>query len=233
MNLPNRMTRTPPSLGLRIRFAVCYIAGAAALSIGLAPPAAAGLVLRIGPETTTVTRPTTGNTTNVTLTAYVRADANTESVANYTVPIDLTPPGGPGIPSGMLLIREATIRTLFPERTFYSDVLNDPNGEADFYASVIGPFVSPRPPPVVFGTDFSPLFDFTISIDDTVAVGDYAVDVVRDSVLLAFDPDLSDNIQFEAPAVIRVVAVPEPSVLGLLGLLAVPYVLWRQTPRGV
>ncbi len=226
MNVASCMKRLLLKLVQRTKLAASFMAGVGAICVAVATPAAAGLVLRIGPETTSVTRPTAGNTTTVTLTVFVRADANTESIANYTVPIDLSPPGGPGKPIGMTL-GGGTIRTLFPERTFTSSPLNDPNGEADFMASVVGPFTNPVPPPVVFTTDFSPLFDFTISIDDTVALGDYSANAVR-GVLLSFDPGLTDSVQFSPPAVLRVVAVPEPSGLGVLGLVGVLFALRRK-----
>ncbi|MEZ6151418.1 MAG: hypothetical protein R3C09_14955 [Pirellulaceae bacterium] len=83
--------------------------------IGLASPASAGLVLDIGPEMTIVAQPTAGTTTSVTLTAFLRADVGTESVENYSVPIDLSPPDRAGSPVGMTL-NSATARTVFLTR---------------------------------------------------------------------------------------------------------------------
>lgn len=224
MNLPARMIRTLPSLALRAG----HIVGFFTLFIGLASPAFADLMLTIGPEKTTVVQPTTGNTTSITLTAYLGASGIgvvSESVASYAVPIDLSPPTGVGAPVGMTLTG-ATARTPFPNGTFGDSVTHGvPSGEGDLLVSVVGP---PGFPPVVFGTTSLALFDFTISIDSTVALGDYSVDVVRGGVLLAFDPDLTDKVHFGNPAVIRVVAVPEPSTLSVLGLLAVPTVLRRR-----
>lgn len=187
------------------------------LLCGLATPASASLVLSIGPTFTSVAQPTAGTTRGITMTVFMRAQTGTEDVVGYSLPIDLSPPTGKGLPLGMT-ITGATARTIFGGPQFKA-VLNP--GEGDLLATA----GFPGEPAVPFDTNFSPLFDFNILIDDTVATGDYSLDFVQ-GVLLSLDPNLTAT--FSPPAVIRVVAVPEPSTLGVLGLLAVPYVLRRQ-----
>lgn len=213
------------SLALRSRYITGFTAGFVAFFMGLVTPASADLMLTIGPKTTPVTQPTAGTTTLVTLTAYLAANVGTESVESYAVPIDLSPPAGVGSPVGMRLTG-ATARTIFTDGAFADSISSGkPSGEGDILVSVTG--LAGPPTPVDFGTLPTALFDFTISIDSTVALGDYSADVVR-GVLLGFDPGLTGKVQFGTPAIIRVVAVPEPTTLGILGLVVVPFVLRRQ-----
>lgn len=224
MNLPTWMIRTLPSLALRAG----HIAGFFTLFIGLASPAFADLMLTIGPETTIVVQPTTGTTTSITLTAYLGASGvgvESESVTVYSVPIDLSPPVGTGQPVGMTLTG-ATARTDFPDRVFRHETLVDPSSKGDYLVSVLD--LVGGAPPVVFGTTSTALFDFTISIDSSVALGDYFATIVDESGLFGFAPNPAGGVQIGNPAVIRVVAVPEPSTLSVLGLLAVPTVLRRR-----
>ncbi|MCA9161207.1 MAG: PEP-CTERM sorting domain-containing protein, partial [Planctomycetales bacterium] len=54
---------------------------------------------------------------------------------------------------------------------------------------------------------------------------------VDESGLFGFAPNPTGGVHIGAPAVIRVVAVPEPSTLGILSLLVAPTVLRRRRRR--
>lgn len=187
---------------------------------GLAAPASADLVLSIGPVLTSIAQPTAGATREITLTVFMRAKTGTESVEGYTLPIDISPPTGTSLPSGMT-ITGATARTVFGGPPFAGNFATP--GEGDLVA--IAGF--PGSTPVPFNTTPTPLFDFNVLIDSSVATGDYSADFFQ-GVLLSLDHNLTAT--FDPPAVIRIVAVPEPSTLGVLGCLVVP-LAWRRRRR--
>ncbi len=188
-----------------------------ALLSGLATPASAALVLSIGPEFTSITQPALGATSEITLTVFMRAQTGTESVVGYTLPIDISPPTRTNLPPGMT-ITGATALTIFSNPPFAGNFTNP--GEGDLVATA----GFPGGTSVSFDTNPSPLFNFNVSIDSSVAPGDYTVDFFR-GVLLSVDRNLTAT--FDPPAVIRIAAVPEPSTLGLLGCFVVPLVLRR------
>ena len=210
MNCSNLLMRS-------LSLAATLVSTMVVLLCGFVTPASASLVLSVGPAFTSIAQPAVGATQEITMTVFLRAQAGTEDVVGYSLPVDLSPPAGKGLPLGMT-ITGATARTIFGGPQFKFN-LNP--GEGDLLATA----GFPGEPAVPFDTNFKPLFDFNILVDDTVATGDYSLDFVQ-GVLLSLDPNLTAS--FSAPAIIRVVAVPEPSVLGILGLLAVPYVLRRQ-----
>lgn len=197
---------------------VPFIASILVLFGGLAAPASADLVLSIGPELTTIVQPIGGATREITLTVFMRAKTGTESVEGYTLPVDLSPPPGKGLPLGMTITADTTAITIFGGLPFKAD-LNP--GEGDLLAIAGALNVTP----VLFDTNPSPLFNFNVLIDSTVATGDYTADFVNES-LLSLDRNLTAI--FDPSAIIRIVAVPEPSTLSVLGLLVVPLALRRR-----
>jgi len=183
---------------------------------GLAAPASADLVLSIGPALPPIAQPTGGATHEITMTVFARANTSTQPVLGYTLPIDISPPMAKGLPLGMT-ITGATARTSFGG--VFKTELNPDAGDLLVSAGFPGGTA------VLFETTPRALFDFNVSIDSTIATGDYTVDFISGS-LFSVDRDVTTT--FDPAAVIRIVAVPEPSTLSVLGLLVVPTVLRRR-----
>lgn len=177
----------------------------AALLLPLSQPCSAALVITIGPNLTEVTKPSAGATTDVTLTVFAAADAGSESMLGYTIPVDIGPPLGTDMPAG-ISVSSATRRTQFAGQVTPPN-FNPAEGDLLF---IDGAF---NAQPILVNTTPLPLFDFVLTIDSTVAEGTYQADIVR-GALLSLDRNLTSTASFGAPAVIRVNAVPEPSVLG-------------------
>ncbi len=171
-------------------------------------PANAAIVILVGPALTTVTAPTGAAIQDVTLTVSMAASVGTESVLSYTIPVDLSPPVGTNPPTGFT-VTSVVSRLTFPGQPSFDFDLNP--SEGDLLASG-GPFNFNEP--VQFTTTPVALFDFTLAIDSSVVAGDYSAFVVR-GALLAVNQGLTATAQIGPPAVIRVQAVPEPTVASL------------------
>lgn len=183
----------------------------------------AAIVATIQPSESSIVVPAAGSTTDLTFVVSLAASANTESLLSYTIPIDIAPPVGTDPPAGFT-VTNVTSLLAFPGQPFDFS-LNPSEGDILAAAGQLN-FTNP----VTFTTNPTPVFSFTAAVDSRVVPNDYTFSFVRGS-LLAFDADLTSTAVLGSPAIVRVTAVPEPSALGILSLVAVGSAGFRRSRR--
>lgn len=187
---------------------------AALLGLVLANSSEAGFILSVTAPSSPIAIPTAG-TTDFTVAVRLAADSGAQAVRGYTIPVDLRPPTGSGLPTGWTIVsvnqRFFGFTDAFPGFDKRGGVGDLPSQEGDASASN-GNLISG---PVNFTTTPVTLFDLTVRIDPTAAPGNYVAEVFSSGTLLEINdatgtPVPRANLQFQS-ASIELSAVPEPT----------------------
>ncbi len=175
------------------------LALAVILLCGNHPKTHAAIVVSIQPSVNSIVVPTAGNTTNVTFVVSMAATSGIESLLSYNLPVDIAPPGGIGLPTGITIARNAI--SLFP---IPGGVPFSPNSFAPEYNPSEGDFLGVAgelnfASPVAISTVPQPIFQFTAVIDSSVLPMEYTASIVR-GALFAIDPQLTNSAVGTKPA---------------------------------
>lgn len=191
-----------------------------ALTLGTATSGYAGVVLTFDPSVNELTLPQSG-TTSFTIAVRLNAAVGTESVSGYDIPIDLAPAVGRGLPDGWSISGFTKLTDFGNEKIFPGPNALNPD-EGDFLvgdANLVDEFL-------VFTTDPTALFSFTVDVASTAQPGSYTASIV-DGALLGIGGIARNQINLPNAASIKVSAVPEPSGL-VVSLVAVGCVFYRR-----
>ena len=180
------------------------------LFVASAIPGYAGIVLTIDGPSGDVQIPTTG-TVNLRYEVLVAADAGTQDTRGFTIPVDITPPSGKGVPTGV------TITNILETNSPYGELpsgTNEDIGDSGDFSFTDGNFVGL----VTLTTANISLFEFTLSIDSTATEGSSFDISLPSNNLFSYTDGNDAEIPTTFPSAIRVnlVAVPEPSATALL-----------------
>lgn len=198
-----------------------YIVSAVVMLACLINPSSshAGAVLSLVPTTTTVTftnNPTEQFVIGVRLAASA-ANNGTQNVQGYTIPVDLHAPLGKGLPAGW------TVTAVTPVANFSGGALFSANtnpGEGDALGGDVR-----LAGPLTFNTTPTTLFEFTVQVNrNTAANGDFTAAVFGNGALFSINDSAAttiplNQIDFTNTALIRIVGVPEPGSLALVGCI--------------
>lgn len=180
----------------------------AVISLCATTSACAGVVLTFDPSVKELTLPQSG-TTSFTIAVRLNAETGTESVSGYDIPIDLAPVAGRGLPGGWSI-------SGFTKLADFGNVIIFPGpnalspDEGDF---LVGD--ASLGDPLVYNTDPTALFSFTVDVASTAQPGSYTASIV-DGALLGIGGFARNEITLPDAASIIVRAVPEPSGLVVL-----------------
>ncbi|MEZ6079598.1 MAG: hypothetical protein R3C56_29205 [Pirellulaceae bacterium] len=181
----------------------------AVISLCATNSACAGVVLTFDPSVNELTLPQSG-TTSFTIAVRLNAEVGTASVSGYDIPIDLAPAVGRGLPDGWSISGFTRLTDFGSGDLFFSG--GDPFelGEGDFLKgdATLGD-------PLVFNTDPTALFSFTIDVASTAQPGSYTASIV-DGALISIGGFARNQIALPDAASITVHAVPEPTGLVVL-----------------
>lgn len=182
----------------------------------------AGVVLSLSPSSQDVNLPSAGGTNSFSIEARIAADSGTQQVKGYSLPVDLGPPAGIGVPTGWKIVSVTPlfeIVTGVPPTVEFDDPPNHTApAEGDlrvrdqtFSAAVINLTTSPLA-----------LFRFTVEINDQAIAGNYTASYTNGPLFTlidqTFNPIPESSIQRNS-ASITLQAVPEPNAMAALGFL--------------
>lgn len=189
-----------------------FAAAGLLLALSLAVPSHAGLDLSLEPDAAIVEIPVAG-TASFSVAVRMNADAGTQLVKSYNLPIDIREPIGLGLPTGWSLT--AVTQKFFGFTEAFPPF--DPGTSAP-QSFDLAPSDGNLASAVSFDTSPVTLFDFTVSIDATAIAGDYSFVFVDEGVLGITDEN-NDLIPANlGSGAITLQAVPEPNSFALLAV---------------
>ncbi len=181
----------------------------------------AGVVIGLVSSDATISIPGTG-TTQFTIDGSIAADTGDQQILSYNLTLDIRRAGdsiAPGLPTGWSF----TTAALDPLPNFsgigFQTPASDPNPGVDLHA--FDSSVLPAAVPATLTTAPVNLFRMTVTISDQAQAGDYIIDVIDHNLLSVVDQNFNDlpddQINIDgARANVRLLAVPEPSSMGLI-----------------
>lgn len=178
-------------------------------------PAHAGIVISLVGPSGDVEVPSSG-IVDLQYEVFVAADAGTQDTKGYTIPVDITPPDGQGLPQG---ISTTNIRETNSPYLQLPSGSNDAIGSAGDFSFTDGNFVGA----VTLDTNAVSLFEFTLSIDNTAVPGSSFEVSIPSNNLFSYTDGNDNEIAPILPSSLRVnpVAVPEPGSVALFLVVAV------------
>jgi hypothetical protein len=198
--------------------------------IGTSSHALAGLVISFTPSTTFVEVPP-NESASFTIDVQLAADAQagTQSLTTYDIPIDIREPSGQGLPTGWTIVSVDEVLSL--GGSFNGSII--PDG-GDLRA--VGTVDLQAPSPVDFTTNPQTLFRFTVEVASDGEVGEFSAHFFDGNILGftdgEFDEISLEEVDFSDSATIHVLAVPEPAVGVILGPLLCGLVWIRRRGDG-
>jgi hypothetical protein len=169
----------------------------------------AGVVITFSPAVQQVTIPLSG-TTQIPITVRIAANAGTQEIAGYEIPVDVRPPIGSGLPSGWTIGSGTPIFTFPGSFGFFQSELTPAEGDLRVGDLTLGDSVTLTVDPI-------DLFTFDLTVSSNAVPGQVSVGIF-DGVLLSVANVDRGDINFQSLGIINAVAVPEPFVTPLLAI---------------